>query len=148
MFSTVERSPCQMEAAMLCISKGTKTKEQVLLESIQKYKDIFVQVSREAQKLDQVGCRLRFLLTVAVGFQTFQLHWDGLSKRNKAFFGVRQVPQLVELEIIRGGFTVSESNVLRETVYSGAKLARLLFRCPSKGSYLLTLKGVLFVTFK
>jgi hypothetical protein len=43
-----------MEADMLQISKGTKTKIEVIQSSIVKYKDVFIKANREAAKLDAV----------------------------------------------------------------------------------------------
>lgn len=38
---------------MLLVSKGMKTKEQFIREAVAKYKEVFLKVVREAQKLDQ-----------------------------------------------------------------------------------------------
>jgi hypothetical protein len=41
---------------MVKISKGQKTKESVIKSTIDKYKEIFIKISREAIKLDTVTC--------------------------------------------------------------------------------------------
>jgi len=43
----------EMEANMLCISKGTKSKDSVVRDSINKYREIFMSVIRQATLLDQ-----------------------------------------------------------------------------------------------
>lgn len=39
---------------MTCICKGTKSKESVIQDAVNKYKEIYIKVSREATKLDEV----------------------------------------------------------------------------------------------